>query len=693
MRLIKFGTVAVAALVAVALAAVACGGETQVVEKVVTVEVEKVVEKEGQTVVQTVVVEKQVTKIEKVVETVVVEREVEGRTVQVVETVVVERPVTVTEKVVETVVVEKAVTVTEKVVETVVVVATPGAVPVPTLEPERPPPDPKTTSGHLTFATIQIHPPQGLNSTGGPPKNVYPVTEDLFGYGFDGNREELLLAESWDLADDLSYVDIKIKEGIPWQGAGHGDFGELTAEDVAYAYNDANPAYNPVSITDGGGFWSNLIGNQPVEVVDTYTNRFPFAQFDVRWASFYLTDEGLGAQVISKAVLDQMGEDWAKANPIGTGPYTIREWEAGGKVVLDRVENHWRKTGEAETITFIHAPEEATRLSMMRTGEADAMEISVSQIPGMQRNGMVAAGTGGGIQMGVFFSGNLWETIHAGTGEPLPPAGTFVHDIQWIGNPFKPEDGNNPPGLDDMEQARLVRWALAMAVDRDLVVETVLGGIGNPVHVEYFDPKDPNWQSKWEVPYDPAMANEYLDMAGFPRNNEGTRFAMALYTGPELGGGLGISGEIADATAGFWNEVGIEVQVLKYAYAIFRPSVVGRTNTVPWLTSCGEGRDGNPWDWPKGVQMSSRSRGGFSCGFETPFVAEQYGKAAANPDKEERIELMNEVADFLYHWALNPGVAAVPLSIVYNPNSIAEWQMRPSWRQPWNAPEYIKLAR
>ena len=94
-------------------------------------------------------------------------------------------------------------------------------------------------------------------------------------------------------------------------------------------------------------------------------------------------------------------------------------------MVLDRVENHWRKTGEAETITFVHAPEEATRLSMMRTGEADAMEISVSQIPGMQRNGMKAAGTGGGIQMGVFFSGNLWETIHAGTGEPLPPAGTF----------------------------------------------------------------------------------------------------------------------------------------------------------------------------------------------------------------------------------------------------------------------------
>ncbi len=129
---------ALAGLMAVAMAAVACGGETVEVEKIVTVEVEKpvtviekvvetvVVEKmvEGKTVteVQTVIVERPVTVTEKVVETVIVEKMVEGKTVMEVQTVIVERPVTVTEKVVETVVVEKAVTVTEKVVETVVVI-------------------------------------------------------------------------------------------------------------------------------------------------------------------------------------------------------------------------------------------------------------------------------------------------------------------------------------------------------------------------------------------------------------------------------------------------------------------------------------------------------------------------------------------------------------------------------------------
>ena len=75
--------------------------------RVETVVVEKMVEGESVVVVQTVIVEKPVTRVEKVLETVVVEKVVEGKTVRVVETVIVEKPVTVTEKVIETVVVER----------------------------------------------------------------------------------------------------------------------------------------------------------------------------------------------------------------------------------------------------------------------------------------------------------------------------------------------------------------------------------------------------------------------------------------------------------------------------------------------------------------------------------------------------------------------------------------------------------
>ena len=113
--------------------------ETVIVEKPVTV-VEKVVETvvvekqvSGQTVkvVETVIVEKPVTRVEKVVETVVVEKVVEGQTVKVVETVIVEKPVTRVEKVVETVVVEKAVRVLSTPAAAMMVTAAPAPTAMP----------------------------------------------------------------------------------------------------------------------------------------------------------------------------------------------------------------------------------------------------------------------------------------------------------------------------------------------------------------------------------------------------------------------------------------------------------------------------------------------------------------------------------------------------------------------------------
>ena len=42
-----------------------------------------------------------------------------------------------------------------------------------------------------------------------------------------------------------------------------------------------------------------------------------------------------------------------------------------------------------------------------------------------------------------------------------------------------------------MEESRLVRQALARAVDRAAIVEHVLGGVGEPVHVTYFSTNNP----------------------------------------------------------------------------------------------------------------------------------------------------------------------------------------------------------
>ena len=622
------------------IAAIACGGET-IVEKIV---------------VQTVVVEKQVEKV--VVQTVVVEKVVAG------------------EKVVETVIVEK-----EKRV-TVEVLVTPTAIPTATPVPLEPAPPPKNPSGVLTFAMVRITAGDGLNAITSPCEG-WSVCEDLFAPTAD-SLVSARLAVDWEIASDVSSITINVRKGIQFNGG----FGEVTAEDVAWSYNDANPAFNPASITDGGGLFSSFIGDQEVVVIDKYTVSIPVQQFDPRWQSWHFGQDGLGASVLSKAAYDQMGEAWMLENQTGSGPFTVSEWVENDRFEINAVDNHWRKTPQARTILGVAAPEQQTRLAMLRTGEADISEMSLGRQTELQQQGFTLQGAGLFTQMGVFFAGNLWAENHHITGEPLERLQVFVHDIPWIGNPLRPDDGNNPDGMNDMDQARLVREALAVAIDRELINEQILGGLGFPAFIEYFGSTQPEFKEEYKYQYSPARAKELLAEAGFPNG-----FSMPFYIGPEFGGGQGLNGEIGDAVAGFWDAIGVKTEVLKYAYQVWRPSVVGRSQTTPWITNCGFGKANYPWHWPRGLQMTSRTRGAFGCGFELPFVADRFVKVASEPDPEKRKLMNTEIAEYLRHWNMAVGVVAVPGQIVYNPSSISEWEMTATIRSAWNAPENIVPAR
>mgnify|MGYP002526507995 CR=1 FL=1 len=58
-------------------------------------------------------------------------------------------------------------------------------------------------------------------------------------------------------------------------------------------------------------------------------------------------------------------------------------------------------------------------------------------------------------------------------------------------------------------------------------------------------------------------------------------------------------------------DIGIDTAVLKYPYAVYRPGLVNRAATIPRLTSGDDGQTIYPFDWPKGIEESSLSRGGY----------------------------------------------------------------------------------
>ena len=225
-----------------------------------------------------------------------------------------------------------------------------------------------------------------------------------------------------------------------------------------------------------------------------------------------------------------------------------------------------------------------------------------------------------------------------------------------------------------------------MAVDRELINEAVLGGLGWPVNIPYFDINNANWDDKWTVPYDPEGAKALLDEAGFPEK-DGGRFTMPMFAWP-----IGhFYGDIGDAVALHWQDIGVKVDVLHYEYPVFRPTLVGRSATQAWTdTGPLENFASTPWDWPRGNQMSALARGGKSHGLENPESTANYNNVSAEPTLEGRIALNNAYADWMRHWLPGFGVVAAPSLLAYNPSAISEWKMELGLRQAYNTPENIK---
>jgi ABC-type transport system substrate-binding protein len=652
------------------IATVACGTDTEVV-------------------VQTVIVEKEVAG-DTVVQTVIVTEQIQGDTI--VQTVEVEK--IVTEQVVQTVVVAG-----DRVEVEVVVTATATAIPTVAGIEAVSPPAPQSGSSEVVLALFDVLDENGHNQAQSPDflKNV-GVAETLFRRNSVTDATEPWLAKSWTIASDLSGATIDVETSAEFQWINDSgaveSFGFVTAEDVAFSMNNANATTNPESIHGQAGDFAGLWGQW--NAVDADTVAFDFAVnettgavlFDATWNADYTNESGQALSIFSKSVFDDKGADWVRDNIVATGASRVESWSrddirvqvsttaAGGAA-------HWMFTPETDRVKFIEVTESTTRAALLKTGEVDIASVDPKDVPQFVQGGFLTSSTGGMEQVGIFFAGNLWETVSAVDGSPLT-RGTFVHDLAWIGNPADAED---------LQEAKSVRNALARATDREAINQQLLSGLGHNVEIMYLSVKHSRWQPRWNYGYDPDLAIEILrgENAEWPINSDGSAdyrqdqvsssqqdalngnsFSVSLYA-QGAGGGLGLGGEITDAVAGFWADLGLQVFTLKFSYVTFRPTTVGRTNTHPWVTGCDKGNEAWPWHFPKGLVQTSLTRGGFGCGFEIPFILDNYQKVAVEADEGVRNQLIDDYADYVYDEALQPGIVATPNLWIMNPNKVVSW--------------------
>jgi ABC-type transport system substrate-binding protein len=542
------------------------------------------------------------------------------------------------------------------------------------------------------------------------------------------------VAESWSVNTAGNELTLNIRKGIkfntPTEFAGY-DFGELTAHDVAWNMNRQNAVVNPSLPAGIGG----QLGGTFAEgvAVDDYTVKVPMVT-DIFWgipiSEFDINDTSV--RLDSKKAYDDMGAAAMEFVPVGSGPFTIGEWLPNDRGTVHAVPDHWREPPHIGKFVVIQVPDTTSRLAMMQTGEIDLGEIDFGRIRELDGRGlkfiqtMTDADT---MTLSTIWPGNLWTDVNAKTGDPLEPWNSSVYeqDYPWLGCPWGDkcpyDDNDNPDGMSDMEQARLVRWALSMTIDRQGIVNDLQGGLGTPIYLELMGPKFPGWQPDrtvnasmvkaaheryggtdwpeydttpaepnyewpWTIPTDSAESERLLDLAGYPRGSNGIRFDITLNKYACETGSVCL--EQADAVAAGWESVGVRTTVLQEEYgAVIVPRMRDRTQTWPVVKNCSVETANYPFDWPPPSSDTTFSRPAWGCAFESEFLDYMYVNINGERQKSKREDLHLDMVDYYYYWQLYSGIVQPPRGVAANPNTVESWQSRSVAAGFWGRPQHI----
>jgi ABC-type transport system substrate-binding protein len=417
----------------------------------------------------------------------------------------------------------------------------------------------------------------------------------------------------------------------------------LSAVDVAWSFNNA--------MRDGSVFYR--VGSlQPYmnqwEVVDVDTVRLNWkeGQFLPWWVTNLSQTASADPWMTSFGLVDTLGETKASQVPVATGPYEVESWRVGERMDLKAVQGHWRITPEVETFSVIELREPLTMVAAFKTGELDFAPIPNSLLQStLDDTAGATKQVVGESQMGcVNFTGNYWQQkdnnpASPNFGETIFPRPGFDASHPWVGDPT---DGAS------MEQARLVRRALVLAIDHDAINDELFGGFGatQGTAVTGWGPGIGGWVDKFERNYDPDESKRLLAEAGYADGFEIPFYVPADHprVNPEAG----------EAIAQMWSDIGVDVDLEISAYAARRPKRFDGVDDPPWY-HCGTispSRVDRPFDGGMGPTSTFR-------GFEVEDkMVPLYFANFTEPSRDKRIQNNFEIVEYVLDWELQTAFIA-----------------------------------
>jgi len=326
----------------------------------------------------------------------------------------------------------------------------------------------------------------------------------------DGTQTLPWLAESYEINDDSSVYTFMLR-----QDAFFCDGSPITAADVKYSFDRATEP-------DSGVSWQ-FPSDPVVAVIDDHTVQITLSRPNVAFAS-YLTL--WGSSILSKTYAETVGEEVMAQEPLGSGPFCLESWTKGQEIVLTPNPGYWDDTQPyVDQVVMRVVQDDNARLLQVRTGEVDiALAIPFS-----------LAGALDGVE------------------------GVAAHMQTIFGSAALVPNMRTVPAFADVN----VRMAMAMATDKQAMVDALLFGNGTPAQSPFYGPGILFWTDDFAVPYDLEAAKALLAQSAFP---DGFSATLIVPSGDQLAQGtatifadqmaqLGIEIIISPVEAGTWWEM------------------------------------------------------------------------------------------------------------------------------------------
>lgn len=320
------------------------------------------------------------------------------------------------------------------------------------------------------------------------------------------------LATEWNLVDPKT-MELKLREGVTFQN------GEaMTADDVVFSLNRMYQATFPPYVVRARDRLANFV---KAEKVDDLTVRVSVEKEEPLWETLLNLQQVMiipedytkGLTGDPEVAEDDDFEAFSLA-PVGTGPYRVAEFIPGERVVYERFDGFWGEKAPLAKATVQQIPETASRVTALKTGEADIItNIAPDQLAMIESDSNLRA-----------------------VGSATPLFHVMIMNV-------------NHPKLRDPR----IRQAMSLAIDRDTLNEALWLGKavvpGSHTYKEFGDLYMPELKT---FEYNPEKARELLKEAGY----DGFEITFDTHPTYYTNGMLA-----AQAITEMWKEIGLNGKV------------------------------------------------------------------------------------------------------------------------------------